>query len=71
LLDLNEPESNYWYAFGLIADASGLTDIAASDYAQVTKPKEATEIPQSTYSLAQMRLKALANSPKTDTSLKN
>jgi transglutaminase-like putative cysteine protease/tetratricopeptide (TPR) repeat protein len=70
-LDLDEPDSNYWYAFGLIAEESGLTDIAASDYALVTKPKEAEEIPDSAYLLAQMRLKALASPPKTEKTPKN
>jgi tetratricopeptide (TPR) repeat protein/transglutaminase-like putative cysteine protease len=64
LLDLEEPDANYWYAFGLIAEQSGLTDIAASDYARLPKPKKAVEIPQSTYLLAQMRLKALAVPPQ-------
>jgi transglutaminase-like putative cysteine protease/tetratricopeptide (TPR) repeat protein len=62
-LDLDAPEADYWYAFGRIADASGLTDIAAADYALVTKPKYADNIPESTYLLAQMRLKALGIPP--------
>ena len=63
LLDLDEPDSNYWYAFGRIAEQYGEREIALSDYAKVAKPKLALEIPDSTYRLAQIRIKVLQNNP--------
>ena len=59
LLDLDEPDTDYWYAFGRIAEQYGERDAARADYARVTKPKTAIEIPNSTYYLAQVRLQAL------------
>ena len=59
ILDLDEPNDDYWYAFGRIAEQFGEREIAASDYARLTKPKNATQIPQSTYWLAQARTQAL------------
>jgi predicted Zn-dependent protease len=59
LLDLDEPDPDYWYAFGRIAEQYGERDAARADYARVTKPKTAIEIPNSTYYLAQVRLQAL------------
>jgi tetratricopeptide (TPR) repeat protein len=56
LLDLDEPNPDYWYAFGRIAEQYGEREIAASDYAKVSKPKQALLIPQSSYRLAQVRL---------------
>ena len=59
-MDLDEPTSEfYWYPFGRIAEQDGEYAIAAADYAQVTKPKHEDEIPDSTYLLAQIRLKIL------------
>jgi transglutaminase-like putative cysteine protease len=58
-LNLDEPESNYWFAFGSIAEASGLNSAAVADYSRATKPERAVEVPQSSYQLAQMHLKAL------------
>jgi tetratricopeptide (TPR) repeat protein len=59
VLNLDEPDDNYWYAFGRIAEQSGERDAALANYARVTKPKKAVEIPDSTYYLAQVRLQAL------------
>lgn len=59
LLNLDEPDSNYWYAFGRIAEQYGENQVAAADYARVTKPKQASQIPGSSYRLAQIRLKAM------------
>ncbi|MFY9645027.1 MAG: hypothetical protein WAK29_07595 [Terriglobales bacterium] len=58
-LNLDEPDENYWYAFGRIAEQYGERDAAIANYARVTKPKTAVQIPYSTYYLAQVRLQAL------------
>ena len=58
-LNLEEPDDDYWYAFGRIAEQYGERDIAIADYRKLEKPKIALVIPTSTYRLAQMRLKAL------------
>jgi tetratricopeptide (TPR) repeat protein len=55
-LDLTEPKGEYWYAFGRIAEELGEWQVATADYRKITKPKEAREIPSSSYALAQMRL---------------
>lgn len=63
-LNLDEPDENYWYAFGRLAEQYGERDAAICYYAQVTKPKMATGIPDSSYRLAQMRLQVLhSNKP--------
>ncbi len=56
---LDEPNPDYWYALGRIAEQYGEREVALSDYAKVTKPKEAIQIPDSSYRLAQNRLKAI------------
>jgi len=58
-LNLDEPNDDFWYAFGRIAEQYGERDIAIADYRKLEKPKFALEIPTSSYTLAQMRLKAL------------
>ena len=58
-LSLDEPDGNYWYAFGRIAEQYGERTTALAYYARLTKPKHAIEIPESSYRLAQMRLQAL------------
>ena len=58
-LRLDEPNDDYWYALGLIAEQYGEREIAIADYRKLKKPKEVWNIPDSSYSLAQMRLKAL------------
>jgi Flp pilus assembly protein TadD len=62
LLNLDEPESSYWYGFGRVAEQYGERAVASSDYNQVKKPTEPTQMPGSSYRLAQNRLTALANS---------
>ena len=58
-LNLDEPNDDFWYAFGRIAEQYGEREIAIADYRKLEKPKFALEIPTSSYTLAQMRLKAL------------
>jgi Flp pilus assembly protein TadD len=59
-LNLDEPDDDYWYAFGRIAEQYGERDVAISDYAKLTKPKNAIAIPTSSYQLAQNRTKAMS-----------
>jgi tetratricopeptide (TPR) repeat protein len=61
-LNLDEPDANYWYAFGRIAEQYGESEVAAADYKQVKKPKKAAEVPGSSYRLSQIRLAAMKNS---------
>lgn len=61
-LNLDEPRDEYWYAFGLIAEQYGERDIAIADYRKLQKPKFLLALADSTYQLAQMRLKALGAS---------
>jgi transglutaminase-like putative cysteine protease len=58
-LGLDEPEANYWYAFGRIAEQYGEREVALQDYKNVEKPSKAAQIPSSSYRLAQDRLKVL------------
>jgi Flp pilus assembly protein TadD len=58
-LNLDEPNDDYWYALGRIAEQYGERDIAMADYRKLEKPKQVLEIPTSSYELAQMRLKAM------------
>jgi transglutaminase-like putative cysteine protease/tetratricopeptide (TPR) repeat protein len=58
-LNLDEPDDDYWYAFGRIAEQFGERDVAIADYRKLERPKIAMTIPTSTYQLAQNRLKAL------------
>jgi tetratricopeptide (TPR) repeat protein/transglutaminase-like putative cysteine protease len=60
LLNLDEPDDNYWYAFGRIAEQYGERDAAIADYNRVAKPKRSIEIPSSSYRLAQTRLQVLS-----------
>ncbi|MGA2672988.1 MAG: DUF3857 domain-containing protein [Terracidiphilus sp.] len=57
--DLDEPNDDFWYAFGRIAEQYGEREIAIADYRKLEKPKEMLGIPVSSYRLAQIRLKAL------------
>jgi hypothetical protein len=57
--NLSEPNSSFWYAFGSIAEQFGEREIALNYYARVIKPKHATQIPESSYALAQKRTKLL------------
>jgi transglutaminase-like putative cysteine protease/Flp pilus assembly protein TadD len=56
---LDEPTSDFWYAFGLLAEQYGEREVAMADYGRVTKPRLALQIPESSYYLAQRRLNAL------------
>ena len=58
-LNLDEPNDDFWYAFGRIAEQYGERDIAIADYRKLQKPRLSLEIPTSSYTLAQMRLKAM------------
>jgi transglutaminase-like putative cysteine protease/tetratricopeptide (TPR) repeat protein len=58
-LNLDEPDSDFWYAFGLIADQYGETEAAKADYSRVEKPARSFDVPGSTYVLAQAKLKIL------------
>ena len=58
-LNLDEPDDDYWYAFGRIAEQFGEREVAIADYRKLEKPKNAMAIPTSTYQLAQNRLKAM------------
>jgi tetratricopeptide (TPR) repeat protein len=58
-LNLDEPNDDYWYALGRIAEQYGEREIAVADYRKLEKPKEPRAAPTSSYRLAQMRLKAL------------
>lgn len=58
-LNLSEPSSIFWYAFGRIAEQYGERDAAIAAYSKVTKPKAAIEFAGSSYQLAQMRLKVV------------
>ncbi|HZV86550.1 MAG TPA: DUF3857 domain-containing protein [Candidatus Binatus sp.] len=57
-LNLDEPDDNYWYALGRVAEQYGEFETARADYMKVTKPKPIF-IPDSSYELAQMRLAAM------------
>jgi Flp pilus assembly protein TadD len=57
--NLTQPDSDLWYAFGRIAEDYGERDIALADYAKVTPPKMTESEWDSTYRLAQSRLRFL------------
>jgi len=62
-MNLDEPDADYWYGLGRIAEAYGERDIAIADYNKVEKPKESWQVPDSTFRLAQMRLKMMSAAP--------
>jgi transglutaminase-like putative cysteine protease/Flp pilus assembly protein TadD len=64
--NLDEPNSDFWFAFGRIAEQYGETQTAEADYARVTKPAKMLQMMGSSYQLAQDRLKVL-QSPSGDT----
>jgi transglutaminase-like putative cysteine protease len=55
-----EPTGDFWYAFGRIAEQYGERDIARANYAKVKPPEDASTSYQSSYELAQQRMKVLA-----------
>ena len=61
-LNLDEPDDDYWYALGMIAEQLGEREIAIADYHKLEKPKEILGIPTSSYRLAQTRLQVLGAS---------
>jgi tetratricopeptide (TPR) repeat protein len=61
-LNLDEPNDDYWYAFGRIAEQYGEREVAIADYRKLEKPKDPLLISTSTYQLAQNRLKAMGAS---------
>lgn len=58
-LNLDEPNDDYWYALGRIAEQYGEREIAIADYRKLEKPKEILAVPTSSYTLAHARLKVL------------
>jgi len=58
--EFEEPNGEFWYAFGLLAEQFAENDRAKKDYGKVPKPTRATNIPGSSYLLAQRRLQSLA-----------
>lgn len=57
--NLDEPEDDYWYGFGRIAEQYGEREAAIADYNHIKKPEQAAQIPTSSYRLAQLRLEVL------------
>lgn len=62
-LNLDEPNDDYWFALGRIAEQFGERDAAIADYQRLKKPTEQLEISTSSWTLAQMRLKSLGVHP--------
>jgi hypothetical protein len=58
-LSLGQPNDEYWYAFGRIAEEFGENQIAETEYKKLKKTKEESSLPTSTYSLAQKRLRQI------------
>jgi transglutaminase-like putative cysteine protease/Flp pilus assembly protein TadD len=58
-LNLEEPDPNYWYAFGRLAEQYGENEVATADYNRVKKPGNPALLPGSSYRLAQKRLAAM------------
>jgi hypothetical protein len=59
---LEEPNSEVWFGFGLIAEQYGIADAAGKMYRRVEKPE--FEYPGSSYMLAQQHLAALDSTKK-------
>ena len=58
-----EPNGEFWYGFGRMAEQFGEYDLAKTDYGKVPKPKRAADIPSSSYLLAQRRLSVMHDAP--------
>jgi hypothetical protein len=56
---LDEPNDDFWYAFGRLAEQYGERNIAIADYQKLKKPDQVLAIPTSSYLLAKTRLKAM------------
>jgi len=59
LADADEPREKDWYVLGRIAEQLGERDVAIADYRKLKRPTDPMTVPQSSYSLAQLRLKIL------------
>jgi tetratricopeptide (TPR) repeat protein len=57
-LHIEEPNSEIWFGFGLIAEQYGVVDAAQVMYRRVEKPK--TDYPAASYAIAQHHLAALS-----------
>jgi tetratricopeptide (TPR) repeat protein len=60
-LNLDEPDSNYWYGFGRIAEQYGETKVATDYYKRVKNPDKPAQVAGSSYRLAQNRLAAMGS----------
>ena len=58
-LNLEQPDDDYWYAFGRIAEQYGENQVAIDDYRKLEKPRHVLALSTSGYLLAQRRLKTL------------
>jgi tetratricopeptide (TPR) repeat protein len=58
-LNLDQPNDDYWFALGRIAEQYGERDVAIADYRRIEKPRLVRAVPTSSYELAQIRLKAM------------
>jgi transglutaminase-like putative cysteine protease len=58
--NMAEPNGDFWYAFGRIAEQYGERDIALANYAKVKPPTDSSMEYDSSYRLAQNRVRALA-----------
>jgi transglutaminase-like putative cysteine protease/tetratricopeptide (TPR) repeat protein len=56
---IEEPDSSSWFVFGRIAEQYGIREAAIAAYSRVEKPSEKAAINDSTWALAQRRLKNL------------
>jgi tetratricopeptide (TPR) repeat protein len=59
----SEPNSEVWFGFGFIYEQFGANEAAIAAYRKVTKPDATPISPTATYTLAQIRLKALNATP--------
>jgi Flp pilus assembly protein TadD len=59
MAELDEPNGEFWFAYGRLAEQFAEYDLAKTDYGKVPKPKNAASIPGSSYLLAQRRLQTL------------
>jgi transglutaminase-like putative cysteine protease len=59
LTSLADPDGNYWYAFGRIAEHVGELDVARAYYAKVEPPERAAFVQATSWQLAQRRLAAM------------
>lgn len=60
---LGEPNGNFWYAFGRLAEYVGETGIARAYYDKVDAPEEPAARPGSSWKLAQRRIAIMQGKP--------